>query len=303
MKLSAILEQYEYIKHTTEVTKKSYRSKIGQFDKAICYRSANDLTIQHVLDWRDTLIERGCRNTSVNSNIVHCRAVFQFAIDQGIVQSEKNIFNIQRLPEVRKSKTINDQTVSQAFKALEEAKGSRTWFWGTVIHTQMSLGVRNRQIINIKVGDLDLESDTLYLSAEGSKVRKSNCLPISENLKAILLEYLSMSKEIMGRQLYRHEYLFVAGRYFDNYKCYKSKMMSPDQLQSMYRLLSTRVEKVTGERITGHRLRHTLASKIGAKHDVNIRVIQEWFGWSSIQTAQSYVKVSLDQKRNLIENI
>ena len=303
MKLTDILDQYVYIKQTSEITNSGYKSKLRLFDGAINYNSIDELTEQHVLDWRDKLMAKGCRNTTINSNIRHCRAIYQFAMDQGMVVAEKNIFTVKRLPEIRKKKLVADETLAIAFKCLAELKGGETWFWASIMQTQINLGIRNRQLINIKVGDLDLDNRTLFLSAEGNKVRTSNDLPINKILTDVLVEYMELSEKIIGRKLYRHEYLFVAGRYFPNYKNYSSLMMSNHQLQSMYKKLSLKVEKMTGERITGHRLRHTLASKIGSKHNVNIRVIQEWFGWSSILTAQSYVQVSLDEKRKLIENL
>jgi len=103
------------------------------------------------------------------------------------------------------------------------------------------------------------------------------------------------------RDLNQEELLFNISRYDFTYKANDEGMMTTEQLQGMYHRLSRRVIAITGERISGHRLRHSLATRIGSRPEINIRVVQEWFGWKNISTTQSYIQVSLDQKRALIE--
>ncbi len=297
MKLLEVVNQYCYENILAKDTKSTYFKRVKAFDERVNYESIATLSKDDVLHWRDLLLEEGKRHTTVNNYIRHCKAIWQFAMDQEIIVADDNIFSVRKLPEIAKKKVISEKTVNTALLNLTS---QNDWFWHAVILLQADLGIRNRQLIMIQKCDVCLETDVIYCSAEGNKKRKDNTLPLSNLSVGVIKDFLKRSTDHLGYTLRPDDYLFEIGRYDSKYKKYDHGRMTRSQLQGMYTRLSNKIFTQTGERISGHRLRHTLATKIGSRPDVNIRVIQEWFGWTCIQTAQNYIQVSLEQKRALI---
>lgn len=62
-----------------------------------------------------------------------------------------------------------------------------------------------------------------------------------------------------------------------------------------------RLYKEHGIRIGAHRIRHTMATKLGTTG--NIRVLQEMLGHKSILTTQRYVHVGVGHMRTLATNL
>ncbi len=297
LKLTDLATRYTYESILADDTVKTYHSRAALFDRFHAYKSIEDLTLQDVLKWRDSLLKREVRSATINSHIRHCRVLWKFAYELELV-SDQAVFSVKKLPEVKKKRLIMDDTIKKAFSLLWSMNNS--WFWSSIVLLQAQTGIRNRQVLNIRAVDIDFTNAVLYCRPEGNKTNGSNELPLSPDMIECLQAYYTQSQHILGRDLYREEYLFEIARYDSSYKLQKEGM-SPDQLQSIYKKLSTSLEKTHGERISGHRLRHTLATRIGSQANVNIRVIQEFFGWASIQTAQNYVQVGLSRKRDLLE--
>ena len=299
-KLSDIVKDYCYEHVLAKDTNNTYERRVRAFEQRIFYDNVAELTRREVFGFRDCLIQEGKRHTTINNYLRHCRVIWQYGMQCGAIPNGENIFKIPKLPEIRVKKVITEETIQTA---LDELSPRNKWFWHTVITTQASLGIRNKQLVMIDAKHVNLDKKFIYLTSEGNKLRRENVLPLSDELIADLRVYLNFSKVLLGRDLYPDEKLFVIARYDHSFKQQKGNRMSCEQLQGKYHRLSRTVEKITGEKISGHRLRHTLATQIGSRPDINIRVVQEWFGWSCIQTAQNYVTVSVDQKRLLIEGL
>lgn len=298
MKLEDIGKRYVYEKVLAPTTITSYTRKAMLFDESIEYSSIENLTQDDVFQWRDKLIQKGVRATSINSYIRHCRVLWQFAFEKGWVENQV-VFNIRRLPEIKIKKTISNASLECVKNCFSADDYGCAWFWLTVFTFQSETGIRNAQLVNIKAKDINLNEGTLFCSPQGSKTNTGNELPLTQNIINAMVQYFKHSRKMLGRNLQPDDFLFEIARYDRKFKLY-SDGMSVAQLHGSYRKLSKVLMRKTGERISGHRLRHTLATKIGSQSNVNIRVVQEFFGWSSIQTAQNYIQVGLSQKRELI---
>ncbi len=296
LKLTDLATRYTYESVLAEDSAKTYHSRAALFDQFHAYESIEDLNLQDVLKWRDQLIAQGIRATSINNYVRHCKVLWKFAYDLELI-SDRTVFNVKKLPEVKIKRVIGDGTIKAAFSLIRTMDDD--WFWLTLVLLQSQTGIRNRQMRNIRAGDIDFANAVLYCRPEGNKTKGSNELPLSVEMVKCLHAYSAKSQSILGRDLHRGDYLFDIARYNSAYKK-QPNGISENQFQSVYTKLSKTLLQTTGERITGHRLRHTLATKIGSQANANIRVVQEFFGWASIQTAQNYVQVGLSQKRDLL---
>ena len=64
------------------------------------------------------------------------------------------------------------------------------WRCWAVVNTLLATGIRANTLINIRVGDLDFQHNTIFLSK--LKNRKQQTIPMSESLKAALTIYLKL---------------------------------------------------------------------------------------------------------------
>jgi len=117
------------------------------------------------------------KNMQVNNYLRHNKVIWQFAMDRGYAPTRDNIFAIPKLPEVKKKKVISQQTIDEA---LAQLTPKTRWFWYAVITVQAELGVRNRQLVNIRFKDVCLDRKLVHCRAAGNKNRVENVLPLSD---------------------------------------------------------------------------------------------------------------------------
>jgi integrase len=72
--------------------------------------------------------------------------------------------------------------------ALEPA-----WFWMTVIETLKFTGMRQNQLLHIRLCDVDLKLGIIELQAEGSKNHREHRVPITARLRPRLEQLYLMS--------------------------------------------------------------------------------------------------------------
>ncbi|WP_372438863.1 tyrosine-type recombinase/integrase, partial [Pandoraea sputorum] len=77
------------------------------------------------------------------------------------------------------------------------------------------------------------------------------------------------------------------------------KTMDMNQLSSFFKRLS----RHSPERISPHRLRHTIATKLMRDPDRNIHTVKNIMGHQNIATTMKYVAVNQTQMRELINTI
>lgn len=136
-------------------------------------------------------------------------------------------------------------------------------------------GLRLSELVNLKIKDIDFEDELLFINGKGDKDR---IVPFYKDVKELLIEYL---KNI--RQDSDSEYVFLNN---------KGKQLTPRGVQ--YILDKVSVNSGLNMKIHPHMLRHTFATHL-LNNGVDIRVVQELLGHSSLSTTQIYVHMSKDQ--------
>jgi len=128
-------------------------------------------------------------------------------------------------------------------------------------------GLRVSEVVNIKVGDLNLEK--LLLKVRNSKGKKDRLTIISAKLKDNLQEEISVKK--------KNNYLFTS--------IYNKKYA----IRTIQKIFESALEKsgIT-KKVTCHSLRHSFATHL-LENGVDIRNIKKLLGHSSIKTTMIYL--------------
>lgn len=139
-----------------------------------------------------------------------------------------------------------------------------------IISFLYSTGLRVSELVNLKVGDVNLSENTGWVRR--GKGAKDRLFVLSSSLSADLSEYLR------GRNF---QYIFS-----------KDKPLTTRNIQKIIKLTKTRAG--IDKKVTPHTLRHSFATHL-LEQGTDIRMIQSLLGHSSISTTQVYTHISSDQ--------
>ena len=149
-----------------------------------------------------------------------------------------------------------------------------------VLELLFSTGMRVSEASHLKLQNIDLKSNTIYIFGKGSKERIM-CLA-NKNISALILQYLKT-------RAVKSDYLFV------------NKLGNNLSEQSIRNMVNEYAKAAGVDlHITPHMFRHTFATAL-LDEDVNIRYIQQLLGHSSIVTTQIYTHISTNKIRNILE--
>jgi integrase/recombinase XerC/integrase/recombinase XerD len=148
-----------------------------------------------------------------------------------------------------------------------------------------SCGLRAEELVSLKVGDVDYDSEQLRVEGKG---RKTRFVPVGEQAMAAVATYLQRAR----RGLAATAELDTTGTLF------LSKSGRPLGTSDVRRRLKTWTARVgVGEGSSPHALRHSFATHL-LDGGADLRSIQELLGHASVSSTQIYTRVESARLRN-----
>ncbi len=160
---------------------------------------------------------------------------------------------------------LNRSELKELFKAPRLLKHR------IILSLAYSAGLRSKELINLKLSDIDYERKTIHIRQ--SKYKKDRIVPLSKYIAKGLKKYISAE--------HPHEWLFN-GKEADGK--YSSKGLSWVMRET---LKKTNIQK----NVNLHSLRHSYATHL-LEEGVNIVVIKELLGHATIATTMIYLHVA-----------
>lgn len=146
------------------------------------------------------------------------------------------------------------------------------------------LGMRSGDVLDLRLDDIKWERDTIERTQ--SKTGLPLCLPLPENIKLLLADYIRSHRPPSGT-----DYVFVregTGNRFSN-----------SQLNAVLRRMMLRSDvDPTGRKHGPHALRHSLASSMLADESP-LEVISGVLGHASTQTTRAYLSIDVEALRRV----
>lgn len=175
--------------------------------------------------------------------------------------------NILTLEEIKKVLENPDMTVCFGYRdrVLMEL------FYGT--------GIRLKEIRGIKIGDIDLAGQSLYIR-EG-KGNKERVVPLSPGLCQLITHYLTFLRPVFLRDKV-HDYLF----------CGRKGPLALGYISNKVRRYGRKV--LGSKKLSPHMFRHACATHMLA-NGADIRHVQELLGHVRITTTQIYTHVTINE--------
>ncbi len=298
-----IIEDFKYYlvsKGLSSRTIKEYTLDVLKFQKFVENEVTNlinllDLSEDRILKIIQKYIsilklEKNQSNRGINRKLSAIKKFFLFAFKNGL--TNKNISNLiemlktpKTLPKAisisdLKQFILNIDLVIDSNKKLSSFKKNFLKVRNRlIIYFLFFTGVRVSELVNIKINEIDFESNTIKVLGKGNKER---IVIFSDELKDLINEYLTIRKDFIKD----NEYLFISLR---------RKRITPRMIQILFKKLSKLVMKSFN--ITPHVLRHTFAT-VMLSNGADIVSIKELLGHSSLSTTQIYTKVSIQHLRD-----
>ncbi|WP_074021657.1 tyrosine-type recombinase/integrase, partial [Xenorhabdus thuongxuanensis] len=205
----ALLEEYFFSHILRPDTEWSYRKVTRGFIRFMGEAvSPAQITHRDVLRWRrHLLVEKKQSSHTWNNKVAHLRAIFNFGMAQKLLPHTENPFNHAVVKKEKKKKKILSQPQITRINLLmgkfaEEERtdvmprGGRcalypTWYWSTVLATLRFTGMRQNQLLHLRLRDINLESNYIELGLEGSKNHSEWEIPIIPQLKPWLAQLVA----------------------------------------------------------------------------------------------------------------
>ena len=284
--LSHFLKEYLVVERN--VSSKTIRSYKTTFQILITYLVEEknmkliDITFENVtkemiLDFLNYL--EGEKKNSIrtrNQRLAAIHSLYQYCS----VEEIEHIENIQKILSIKTKKYekkvqeyLTKEEVQTLLASIEPSNkiGRRNLL---VLSLLYDTAARAEEIIHLKLEDIRLEEQLVILTGKGNKQR---IVPIMENTKKLIIQYLKENKIARG-------FLFGENT---TYSMLKHLLLKINQMN------------IISKKITSHTFRRSRATHL-LEAGVNILYIQELLGHEDISTTQEYAKVI---EKNKIEAI
>lgn len=307
-----ILEDYFLRKFLTKSTEWSYQKVLRTF---IAFVGENTLpenvSGDHVLRWRRYVLKNQMSSKRTwNNKVTHMRALFNHAIARGLISTRENPFKeVIVKPDVKRKKTLSAEQMKKIDLIMErkielEDMGiydqrpnalEPAWFWMTVIETLKFTGMRQNQLLHIRLCDVDLVHGVIELRAEGSKNHREHRVPIIARLRP-RLEHLY--HEAIRKGAKKEEQLFSINRFSSKKgRIIQAKNMDHIPLRAFFRRLSRECQYA----VSPHRFRHSIATDLMKLPERSLNDVQALLGHSSVAVTLEYVEANMDNLRRNLE--
>lgn len=288
--LSIEIENYLIVcrdlKGLSPLTLKAYKIDLRQFNASMKHK--NCLSKECIIEYID-LLHKQYKPKSAKRKIACIKAFYHYMEMENIIDTNPfHKIKIKHKEPVVLPKTIPLSNVEKILRyayfeyhaAASEYQKQITLRNAIVLELLFSTGMRVSEISNLKIKNIDLKSNNIYIFGKGSKERIM-CIA-NEKLSLLIDDYMEIRNS-------DSQFLFV------------NKLGNVYSEQSIRNMVDAYAKAAGVElHITPHMFRHTFATAL-LDEDVNIRYIQQLLGHSSIVTTQIYTHISTNKIRHILE--
>lgn len=243
------------------------------FARRIGVLFASDVTSVHVEAFKESLAS--LRLTTISRKLAAVSAFFDWLWRKGVVGS--NLAAPVKRPRKRTADT-KWVTPEDAVALLAACRDDRE---RAIIATYLRAALRSSELVNLRLGDLDLLRNEMHITGKGGCRRT---IPILSDLRPYLVRWLSVRGEC------DHDFVFT------------TRSGRPLRQKACWRLLR-RLAKAAGcthKGYTIHSLRHGAATQM-YEAGVDIGTIARFLRHSDLSTVSRYVHAGTETLRRQIE--
>lgn len=261
-----------------------------------------EVTVEHISMWRLEVLsrkEKPIKPVTWNKYMRHLKALYNFGLEQEFIKSKINPFKAMFIKEdARPKKTLTQSQLNAIQNFLNHGDlpccFEPRWFFQALFATLSLTAIRRRQLLKLTIENIDLSKRIITIPAHINKTHRTYKLPIHDLLLPRLTHLISEHKK---RGCKPDEQLFNINKFSKEIKN-RGEKMSDGQLTHIFRRLS----KELGFKISPHRFRHTLASRL-MRDPKNIYLVKEILGHTSLAVTLSYIESDPENLRKILNTM
>ncbi|MCC8378812.1 site-specific integrase [Xenorhabdus sp. PB30.3] len=313
-----LLEEYFFSHMLRPATEWSYRKVtrvfIGFMGDTVL---PEQVTHRDVLRWRRYLLtEKKQSSYTWNNKVAHLRAIFNFVMERKLLPLTENPFNEAAVKKEKKTKKILSKSqITRLYLLMGQyeeeerrqvtPRGGRcalypTGYWLTVLDTFRLTGMRQNQLLHLRLRDINLDSNYIVLRVEGSKNHSEWRIPMIRQLKPRLAKLVEQAKACGAKD---DDPLFDLSRLdFHAHGRMNRYRYDHDKERQHIRSFFNRLSKECGFAVSPHRFRHTLATELMKAPDRNLQLVRCLLGHRSLATTLEYIDIDMEIAGKTLEN-
>lgn len=276
-----------------EREKKYTRNTIKAYQKDLCVfwafaRSVYGLTDERdinypiIRNWIVELVEEGLCNRSINRKITSLNSYFKFLMKTDVLLANPLIGHKALKTGKRIQIPFSEKEIDLVLTGLEtdgSFKGIRD---RAIIELFYATGIRQAELINIKIKEVDLEAKTLKVMGKGNKER---IIPMIDSVCHTLINYIDVRRKL--DKIIDDAYLFLTKK---GTKMYESLVYRT--IKSYFSSSSKKVKK------SPHVLRHSFATHL-LNQGASLNAVKELLGHTSLAATQVYTYSSIAELKKV----
>lgn len=281
MPFSQFLEYLQLEKKYSPHTLKAYKADLNSFAEFLSSQLEEDNLVQvnysQVRSWIVFLVSKGISNQSINRKISSLKAYYRFLLKTKQIEFSP----LAKHRALKASKKVqvpfSETEVAYVLDAID-AKDFSSIRDKLIIELFYATGIRRAELIEIKINDLDLNSNILKVLGKRNKERYIPLLPAVKRTAEL---YLVHRKTIAPDTLF----LFVSEK---GVKLNESFVYRT--INNYFSEASSKLKK------SPHILRHSFATHL-LNQGANLNAVKELLGHSSLAATQVYTHNSIAELR------
>ena len=262
----------------------SYKEDLIKFRDFFKNKSINEIDIDDLKRYVKYLNDLNLNELSISRAISCIKSFYKYLNIEKII--DNNPSDSLYLPKVRKKlpNTLSEEEVDK----LLDINLSDTFSYRNkaMLEVLYATGLRVSELVNLKMENIDFESDIIRTFGKGNKER---VIPIGEYARYYLDLYLKDYRYMLLKHG-NNEYVFLNNH---------GKNMTRQGFFKIIKQIAS--DAGINKEISPHILRHSFASHL-LKHGADLRTIQELLGHSNVSTTQIYTHISNEELKENYKN-
>lgn len=227
-------------------------------------------------------------HSSIGETISYITTFFSWLICEGRREKGNPVLSNFHMPpkKKRKPRPLTDEQLDFTWQILQERGGARLRF---AVAIASEGGLRGGEICNLRIEDVNITRQTAFVRLP-NKTNVERTAHFGEETKKYFLEWMAERNPLCS-----HDHVLHNTR--------GSNWMTINSLIRHYnRVLlkefnGKKINESGWDRWSGHRLRHTMATKLAAG-GADGSTIMELAGWTDLNSARGYVETSEEKVRD-----
>jgi integrase/recombinase XerC len=259
-------------------TIKAYKQDLGCFAEYVGSRKWNEIDHVTIRGFLSQLYENDLGKTSVARSLAAVRSLYRWLAQEGIVEQNPAALvstpklpkKLPRVPTLEEMNSVLDGDMPEIASFPERDRLMLELLYGC--------GIRNSELVGIKLDDIRLSAEAILIRGKGKKERY---VPFGDSVKSALATYLPARQAVLS-ELRHHTPALVINQ--------RGGQLTTRSVGRIIKKIA--VAKGLSPDVHPHTLRHAFGTHM-LEEGADLRAIQEMLGHERLSTTQRYTQLSM----------